>query len=106
MSARLVYLRNVATLAIDRTRCVGCSGCVTVCPHEVLALVGGRSTIVDIDACMECGACATNCAVDAITVEAGVGCAAAVINAALGRTGADCCCVAPPSASTRTIEAE
>jgi ferredoxin len=29
--------------------------------------------------CMECGACATNCPASAITVDAGVGCAAAVI---------------------------
>jgi ferredoxin len=46
---------------------------------------------VDRDACMECGACARNCPVAALRVRAGVGCAAAVINGALGR-GGDCCC--------------
>jgi NAD-dependent dihydropyrimidine dehydrogenase PreA subunit len=89
--ARLVYLRNVTTLEIDSRRCVGCGECVTVCPHPVLSLIDGRSSIVDRDACMECGACSRNCAVGAISVRAGVGCAAAVINSALGRTG-DCCC--------------
>ena len=89
---RLVYLRNVVSLALDSSRCVGCGTCVEVCPHPVLELVNGRSLIADRDSCMECGACATNCATGAITVEAGVGCATAVINSALGRTGSSCCC--------------
>jgi len=48
---------------------------------------------------MECGACAMNCPTDALTVQAGVGCAAAVINAALGRDGACCCVVETPGDS-------
>jgi len=90
--ARLVYLRDVVTLELDVERCSGCGVCVTVCPHAVLAMNGRGARIVDRDACMECGACATNCATEAISVRAGVGCAAAVINAALGR-GDGCCCV-------------
>jgi len=35
---------------------------------------------------MECGACATNCPTEAITVQSGVGCAAALINTALDGT--------------------
>ena len=35
--------------------------------------------IVDKDACMECGACALNCPANALEVNAGVGCAAAII---------------------------
>jgi NAD-dependent dihydropyrimidine dehydrogenase PreA subunit len=91
---RLVYLRNVVTLRLDRDRCAGCGTCVEVCPQAVLALEERKATVVARDACMECGACATNCAVGAITVRAGVGCAQAVINGALGRTGGECCCVA------------
>ncbi len=89
--ARLVYLRDVVTLELDVERCSGCGVCVTVCPHAVLAANGRSARIIDRDACMECGACATNCATGAISVRAGVGCAAAVINAALGRTDACCC---------------
>jgi hypothetical protein len=45
---------------------------------------------------MECGACARNCPTEAVTVQAGVGCAAAVINTALGRSSSSCCCVIEP----------
>ena len=89
----LVYLRNVVTLRLDPEACTGCGTCVLVCPHEVLALEDGRAVLRRRDACMECGACATNCPDEALSVRAGVGCAAAVINAALGRSEASCCCV-------------
>jgi ferredoxin len=40
---------------------------------------GNRAKVVDRGACMECGACQRNCAFGAISVESGVGCAAAII---------------------------
>ena len=90
---RLVYLRDVVTLELDPDRCAGCGTCTTVCPHAVLILEEGRAVIGERDACMECGACTTNCPTGAVSVHAGVGCATAVINAALGRTDSECCCV-------------
>ncbi len=90
---RMIYLRNVTTLQVFEEKCVRCGMCLEVCPHSVLSLNGGKVKIEDRDACMECGACAQNCPTGAITVKTGVGCAAAVINAALGREKA-CCCVA------------
>jgi len=93
---RLIYLKDVVTLALDVEKCAGCGTCTLVCPHAVLTMTDGKAHIVNRDACMECGACATNCPAGAITVQAGVGCAAAVINAALGRTGSSCCCVVEP----------
>jgi ferredoxin len=90
----LVYLRDVVTLAYDVEKCVGCGTCVAVCPHAVITMNDQHARIVDRDACMECGACARNCPTEALSVEAGVGCATAVINAALGRQGSACCCVA------------
>lgn len=86
------YLTDVTTLRLDQELCVGCGTCEIVCPHAVFEMADGLAEIRDRDACMECGACSLNCEVEAITVRAGVGCATAVINAALGRTG-DCCCV-------------
>jgi len=90
---QLIYLKNVTTLRVDEDKCVGCGMCVTVCPHEVLNLPNGKIQIANRDACMECGSCARNCPTQAISVKAGVGCAAAVINAALGRKTNSCCCV-------------
>ena len=90
---RLVYLKNVVTLELDEAKCVGCGICLSVCPHAVLGMNNGDVLIENRDACMECGACARNCPTEALTVQAGVGCAAAVINAALGRESSSCCCV-------------
>jgi len=90
---RMTYLRNVSTLALDAERCTGCGRCLAVCPQEVLSGENGVVRIRDRDRCMECGACARNCPAGAVTVQTGVGCAAAVINTALGRTGNGCCCV-------------
>ncbi len=93
---KLSYLKNVATLKIDETSCTGCGVCLEVCPHEVLRMNGRRVQIQDRDACMECGACSRNCPAAAVSVQAGVGCAAAVINGMLGRTGGGCCCSIDP----------
>ena len=73
------YLRGVTTLAYDAAKCVGCERCSEVCPHGVFDVVDGKARITDKDFCMECGACAKNCPADAIRVNAGVGCAAAII---------------------------
>jgi len=91
--SRLIYLRNVVTLELNREKCIGCRVCLDVCPHAVYGLNNGRAKILNRDACMECGACAVNCPVEAIRVQAGVGCAAAVINSVLGRDSSSCCCV-------------
>ena len=90
---KFTYLREVVTLALDQEKCVGCGMCLMVCPQEVLSMDNGSVGILNRDRCMECGACARNCPTEAITVKVGVGCAAALINAALGRNGSSCCCV-------------
>ena len=92
----MVYLKGVVTLKLDEQKCVGCGMCLVVCPHAVLSPENGRVRIENRDACMECGACAQNCPTQALRVKAGVGCAAAVINSALGRKDSACCCVIEP----------
>jgi succinate dehydrogenase/fumarate reductase-like Fe-S protein len=57
---------------------------------------GGKVKIADHSGCIECGACKMNCPAAAIDVDSGVGCAAAMIRAALtGKKeptcGPDCC---------------
>lgn len=93
------YTKN--TLELYQDKCIGCGMCVNVCPHAVFTMserkVGGMgpglglglitsksvATLARKEACMECGACQMNCPVDAIRVQSGVGCAAAMIKAAL-----------------------
>jgi ferredoxin len=88
----LVYLKGVVTLQLNPQKCTGCGMCTDVCPHSVFTLNGKNAEIVHRDACMECGACSRNCPAGAISVQSGVGCAAAVINSLLGRNGGECCC--------------
>ena len=89
----MIYLKNVTTLKLNPERCSGCGICLEVCPHAVLQHDHGKIVIRSRDACMECGACSRNCPTGAISVESGVGCAAAVINAMLGRQSSACCCL-------------
>ncbi|MBP1745165.1 MAG: 4Fe-4S ferredoxin iron-sulfur binding domain protein [Firmicutes bacterium] len=67
------YIKNVATLKLDRAKCVGCSRCVEVCPHSVFRIEEKTAAVEDLDSCMECGACARNCPAKALEVKKGVG---------------------------------
>lgn len=92
------YLKNVTTLSLTAEKCIGCGKCTEVCPHGVFDLDDGKAHIDDKDLCMECGACALNCPVSAIEVNAGVGCASAIIKSWItgGEPSCDCsggkCC--------------
>ncbi len=82
---------QVNTLRYDPSKCTGCEMCATVCPHAVFAMNGRQAHLVHPEACMECGACQLNCPTAAITVDSGVGCATAMIYAALtGQKEATC----------------
>ncbi len=85
------YLEN--TLKFYRERCINCRRCSQVCPHGVFAEGEETAELVHKTRCMECGACALNCPVQAIEVQSGVGCAWAMIRAALrGRDMDSCAC--------------
>ena len=73
----------INTLVYDADLCINCGMCIVVCPHGVFAPNGRVAQLVRHEACMECGACAMNCPTGAIGVDSGVGCAAAMIKAAL-----------------------
>jgi ferredoxin len=85
------YRQN--TLELYPEKCIGCGMCANVCPHAVFTVgerTGGSllaskrvAAFANKEACMECGACQMNCPVAAVRVQSGVGCAAAMIKAAL-----------------------
>ncbi len=85
------YLEN--TLVYTPELCNGCAKCVEVCPHAVFEMDGRLARLARPQGCMECGACQVNCITGAIAVESGVGCASAMIQAALkGRKEVTCGC--------------
>jgi len=86
------YLKNVTTLEYSLEKCAGCGRCVEVCPQAVFVMRDKRAAITDKDLCMECGACAKNCDFGALAVNAGVGCAAAIITGMItgGEPSCDC----------------
>lgn len=87
---RQQYLKNVVTLEYDSGKCIGCGMCADVCPHRVFALENGKAQISERDRCIECGGCQNNCPTNAITVDANVGCAYAIIMGWLTGTEPSC----------------
>lgn len=79
------------TLEYKPELCIGCEMCWIVCPHAVFAPRNNKAQLVRYEACMECGACQLNCPTGAIAVDSGVGCASAMIWAALRRKK-ECSC--------------
>ena len=90
--AQLRYIEDAVTLAYDESLCNGCGLCVAVCPRAVFVMQGRCAALADRGACLECGACALNCVTGAITVDAGVGCAQAIITGWLTGSEPTCDC--------------
>jgi ferredoxin len=104
------------TLHYHKDRCINCKRCTQVCPHGVFAEGPEHAELARPTACMECGACAMNCPVQAIEVQSGVGCAWAMISAALrgkdmdngecgcGDADGACCGVQAEKSSCREVK--
>ncbi len=46
---------------VNQETCIGCHACVDACPHDVLAIINGKATVVAIDQCMEDTSCQVEC---------------------------------------------
>jgi ferredoxin len=79
------YLDKTVTLKFDKSKCIDCMKCIEVCPHQVFVMTN-TVMLGDRDKCIECGACQMNCITKAITVDAGVGCASAIISSYLKKS--------------------
>lgn len=88
----LRYLDDVVTLELNSGLCTGCGMCTEVCPHVVFVIENKKAVMADRDACIECGACVLNCAAGALSVETGVGCAAAVLSGMAKKKEPSGCC--------------
>lgn len=53
---------------IDQLACTGCGDCVTVCPTQALAVVGGKAVVAQSQACNYCAVCEALCPVGAIAL--------------------------------------
>jgi len=51
-------------IRIDREKCVGCGGCVDLCPRTAICFIKDRA-FVDVELCLECKTCVNVCPVKA-----------------------------------------
>ena len=59
-----LLLGDFFMIKIDVDKCVGCGGCIDLCPATAISLVNDRS-FVDVDLCLECETCVKVCPVRA-----------------------------------------
>jgi NAD-dependent dihydropyrimidine dehydrogenase PreA subunit len=89
----MIRAYDTNTLMYDPDLCTGCEMCSIVCPHGVFVQNDDLASMAHPKRCMECGACQINCPTGAITVESGVGCAYALMRAAIaGKPESAACC--------------
>ncbi len=50
---------------MDAQQCVGCGGCVNICPAAAISFDDDRASINELQ-CARCGLCAQICAVEAL----------------------------------------
>ena len=56
--------RRRIVIQIDRETCVGCGGCVDLCPRTAICFIEDRA-FIDVELCLECKTCVNVCPVQA-----------------------------------------
>ena len=52
-------------MVVDKSKCIGCGACTSICPVGAIELVDGVAQI-NKDVCVDCGTCEVTCPVGAI----------------------------------------
>ena len=55
-------------VSIDTEKCLGCGGCIDLCPAIAISMINDV-VIIDEKLCTECSICVKVCPVNAITVK-------------------------------------
>ena len=54
---------------VDKTKCIGCGACISICPVEAISFDDDGRAKINPDICIKCGACQATCPVMAIVIE-------------------------------------
>ena len=50
---------------VNKTKCLGCKACVSICPVGAISMVEGKA-VINQSQCIHCGKCLTICPQEAI----------------------------------------
>lgn len=53
---------------IDKTLCIGCGACASICPVGAISFDGDGKAVIDEETCIKCGACESVCPTSAIKI--------------------------------------
>ncbi|MFI5289130.1 MAG: NAD(P)-binding domain-containing protein [Polyangia bacterium] len=68
LARRRQSAKKVLIHSINDDRCTGCDACITVCPTDVLELVGNKSRVQRFSDCIQCEQCAMVCPTTALVM--------------------------------------
>ena len=67
MTGRNGFRKDDGSVYLDVTQCIGCGGCLMVCPAEALHRMPDGTMRIDTVRCRQCGVCADACPTGAMT---------------------------------------
>lgn len=64
---KTVTSKKMNKFQVDKTMCISCSTCVSVCPQQAISMGEDGKAHIDENACQGCGECVKVCPVNAIS---------------------------------------